>query len=424
MHPFDADGMIGAVTIDGGKAVFRNKMVQTEGYKKEQEAGRQLYRGFANIPGGWTKNVFNIARKNLANTNVQLWGGKLMALWEGGFPTILDPKTLETIGESDLGGALKKGTVFSAHPRVDAKRERYVSFGNDAGKVTTYEFDKDMKLLKSRTASLGGITLLHDFVITDKYYVFLVSPVKFKILKYIFGAPVTSILDYDEAAGSKILLMPRDMDEPVIECTGPARGCFHLANGYDDPETGDVIFDAVTTDTFSAGRPTERPIWEEVNFAEEVPFSTINRYQVTPQTKRVRIKPLSSKYCDFPSVNKQVVGQPYSYIFAAAGKSDEHPLPQQGVLKLNVQTGEEKTWFPKEKTQFPGEVVFANKQGGTGAEDDGYLIGFVHDGAPGATGQVVVLDAKTMESVCKMSCRTHIPHGLHGSFWPGVLNIE
>lgn len=67
-------------------------------------------------PGGWRKNVFR-QTGNLANTSVMVKGGKLYALYEGGKPTEIDPVTLETLGERDLGGiqVVKADGVYT-HP--------------------------------------------------------------------------------------------------------------------------------------------------------------------------------------------------------------------------------------------------------------------------------------------------------------------
>ncbi|CAN0026125.1 unnamed protein product, partial [Laminaria digitata] len=83
-HSFDGDGMVMAISFTKEGAYYRNRFVQTKGYKQELKAGKQLYRGFGNLPGGPLKNAFRISRKNVANTNVVYWGGKLLALWEGG----------------------------------------------------------------------------------------------------------------------------------------------------------------------------------------------------------------------------------------------------------------------------------------------------------------------------------------------------
>lgn len=68
-----------------------------------------IYKGLGRLHTGnrltkiWNNNV----AKNAANTSVlPLMKGPLLALWEGGFPTSLDKKTLQTLGLFD-GGMLK-----------------------------------------------------------------------------------------------------------------------------------------------------------------------------------------------------------------------------------------------------------------------------------------------------------------------------
>lgn len=46
-------------------------------------------------------------------------------------PHRIDPKSLDTFGETFLGETIDENRpIFSAHPRVDAKRNRLVSFGS------------------------------------------------------------------------------------------------------------------------------------------------------------------------------------------------------------------------------------------------------------------------------------------------------
>lgn len=45
LHPFDGDGMITAVTIQNGSALFRNRFVRTNVFNKERKARRVVSRG-------------------------------------------------------------------------------------------------------------------------------------------------------------------------------------------------------------------------------------------------------------------------------------------------------------------------------------------------------------------------------------------
>lgn len=49
-HPFDGDGMIHAVGFRDGKALYRNRLIRTDGLMAEQEVGRPLWAGLAERP--------------------------------------------------------------------------------------------------------------------------------------------------------------------------------------------------------------------------------------------------------------------------------------------------------------------------------------------------------------------------------------
>lgn len=111
---------------------------------------------------GFLGNFLQLKMKNVANTNVMYWGGRLLALWEGGLPYKLDPKTLRTDPkEYTMRGLLKKGDRLTAHPRVDSKRDRLVSFSvkQDSLKeavVRVFEFDNTLTTVAERSFNMPG----------------------------------------------------------------------------------------------------------------------------------------------------------------------------------------------------------------------------------------------------------------------------
>ena len=157
MHPFDADGLMNAITIEDGKATFRNRFVRTKGFQKERRYRKIMYRGAFGTQrsGGPLSNIFDTNMKNVANTNALYWAGRLFALWEGGLPHRLEPESLRTVGEYTFKGLLKKGGTFSAHPRVCSTTNRLVNFSPALGAsecdITVYEFDQDLRVEKQRT---------------------------------------------------------------------------------------------------------------------------------------------------------------------------------------------------------------------------------------------------------------------------------
>lgn len=102
--------------------------------------------------------------KNVANTNLLYWAGKLLALWEGGLPHELNPKTLETNseGEYKFDGLFQNGDAVTAHPRLDSKRDRLALFSakqksTKEVSIRIFEFDKHFLPSGGRNFSIPGI---------------------------------------------------------------------------------------------------------------------------------------------------------------------------------------------------------------------------------------------------------------------------
>ena len=116
--------MLCAFAFDDGRLHFRNRFVRTKEWAEEEAANRLIHRNtFGTQPrGGWTANAFNMIQKNVANTHVVRWGGKLLALWEAAQPYALDPATLETRGIDTLGGTLRQGMPFTTGAKRSTMR--------------------------------------------------------------------------------------------------------------------------------------------------------------------------------------------------------------------------------------------------------------------------------------------------------------
>ena len=88
-----------------------------------------------------------------------------------GLPYKMDPKTLETVGESTIDGAIAGKGPLAAHYRVtteDDGSKRFCTFGsavagNDAN-LSFYEFAEDGRLLQktSHTLKDAAFGFFHD----------------------------------------------------------------------------------------------------------------------------------------------------------------------------------------------------------------------------------------------------------------------
>ncbi len=114
--PFNGDGLVSMFRIHDGRVSVRSRYVLTDRFLAEREAGRALF--------GRYRNRFtdepSVAgmNRNLANTNVLVHHGVLLALREDSPPVALDPATLETIDNWTFHGTLP-GPTCSAHCKVD-----------------------------------------------------------------------------------------------------------------------------------------------------------------------------------------------------------------------------------------------------------------------------------------------------------------
>ena len=173
-HWFDGDGMIHAVTLDDGRASYRNRYVLSRGLREEQEAGRALYRGLlefqaTEIPGF----------KNTGNTNIVWHAGKLLALVEAALPTRMMAGPLDTVGEYDFDGRL--AGPMTAHPKLDPETGEMLFFGYSPFPpyLTYHVAAADGALVRSEVIDVAWPSMMHDFAITKDHVIFILCPLVF-----------------------------------------------------------------------------------------------------------------------------------------------------------------------------------------------------------------------------------------------------
>nr|WP_238717856.1 carotenoid oxygenase family protein [Petrachloros mirabilis] len=423
-HPFDGDGMVCAFTFDQGRVYFRNRFVRTEGFVAEQQAGTILYRGVFGTakPGGWLANALDLRIKNIANTNVIYWGGKLLALWEGGQPHRLDPTTLETLGIESLDGLLQSGDPFSAHPIVDPGGEdhppRLVNFSIQPGLSTQlklYEFDLSGTLLQSQTHSIPGFAFIHDFALTPNYYLLFQNPVTLNPIPYVLGLCTPGqALRFNAYAPTHIWVISRQGDQPIRKLQTEACFVFHHANAQE--RDGKIWVDSICYESF----PTldAQQDYRTIDF-NQIPAGQLWRYELDLQTATATRRCLSPRSIEFPTVHPDHVGRPYRFVYLGAADQHQGNAPLQAILKLDLETGHSDCWSAAPQG-FVSEPIFVPKEEGAAqadAEDQGWLLVLVYNAAQHRS-ELVVLDAAQVSQgpVACLPLRHHIPYGLHGSF--------
>lgn len=423
-HPFDGDGMINAIAFKEGKAHFRSRFVRTEGYLAEQAAGKILYRGVFGTqkPGGWLANAFDLKLKDIANTQVLYWGGKLLALWEAASPHRLDPSTLETLGKETLNGLLQNDAGFTAHPRIDLGDEeretRLVGFSLKPGLSTTltiYELNQAGDVVEQQARSIPGFAFLHDFAITPNYCIFFQNPVSLNLIPYIVGLRGPGeCLKFNSQQPTRIWIIPRDQAKQIQVLETDPCFVFHHANAFE--QDGKIIVDSICYENFPA--IDHHLDFREIEFAT-LPPGQLWRYRLNLQSQTVERQLLEKRCCEFPYIHPQQMGQPYDQVYLAAAHQQEGNAPLQAILKLNLKSDQREIWSAAPRG-FVGEPIFVPRPQPLGnVEAEGWVLTLVYDAAHHRTDVVILAADRINEGpVARLHLKHHIPYGLHGSFTP------
>ena len=433
-HPFDGDGMITALRLQGGTAQLSNRFVRTEGWLAEEQAGKVLYRGVfgSQKPGGVLANAFDLRLKNIANTGVVRLGDDLLALWEAAEPHALDPDSLETRGLSRLDGVLKPGDAFSAHPRFDPGHhgsKRMVTFGVKTGPRSTLrlmEFAVDDEpetgikagqLLSERRDSFNGFAFLHDFAITPNWAVFLQNAISFNPLPFVMGRKGAAQCLESKAGGqAKFWLIPRESGtfagQPPKIIDAPDGFVFHHLNAWEEGD--DVVIDSIYYADFPSIGPDVD--FRQVDF-ELIPEGLLERCRINPTKGTMQSQRLSERCCEFAMVNPAQVGLEARYAWMAVAEREQGNDPLQAIKKLDLKSGERRIWSAAPRG-FVSEPLMVARPGAAG-EDDGWVLCLVWNGARCAS-DLVILNAADLSEQAVLELPLAVPHGLHGS-WVSII---
>ncbi len=177
--PFNADGMASMFRFHDGHVHLKSRYVRTDRFKAERAAGKALFGRYRNK---WTDDPTVAGmNRNLANTNLLIHHGVLLALREDSPPVALDPVTLQTIGNWDFHGTLP-GPTCSAHCKIDPLTGNLVGFGFAAKgdftrDVVYFEVSPQGRVIHQAWFELPYFEEQHDCGVTKDSIVFPVVPI-------------------------------------------------------------------------------------------------------------------------------------------------------------------------------------------------------------------------------------------------------
>jgi all-trans-8'-apo-beta-carotenal 15,15'-oxygenase len=410
-HSFEGDGAVSALRLEGPPGEVRAtgaiKLIESAGLLAERRAGRPLFGPRAAYPRRlW--NSLRRVRKNTGNTAMMTFRERLFALVESSKPTELDPRTLRTIGETDLGAI---DDAFSAHPHRVHARGATIGFGLAYGPKTTLQLYALKDQGSPAIARLGEVPLaqpvmLHDFAVTPTRALFLVSPVRLHIFKALLGlASFGNLVSWRPEDGVEVIVVPLDRPAEHVRFTVDPFFQWHFAGARDEGD--DVIVHFVRHPDFATYE----------GLREEGPRSTgrVVRGRVSPREKRLVIDELWDGHCEFPRPDPRFEGRadvPYRKVFLT-----QEDRGHRHLALLDVESGKVRLHALPEG-HSGSEVVFVPR-GPDAPEGDGWALALVHD-ARADRSHVRIVDTARFEDepVARCFFPEWVPMTFHGLWMP------
>jgi all-trans-8'-apo-beta-carotenal 15,15'-oxygenase len=404
-HVFEGDGAICAVRLAEGEAKGAHRLVRSEGFVREERAGRPLYQSAVSWPRQLANNLLG-RWKNTANTNVMEWHGGLYALMENARPTAIDSE-LETIGETTFGGVIR--SAFSAHPHAVVERRTTYNFGLRYGRRTTlvaYALPWEGGARCLTELPLDHPVMLHDFMATRDHLVFLVSPFRLVMVRAALAiGDFSDLFRWTPTEGTEVIVVPIDAPERVRRFRVDPFFQIHFAAGYEEP-------DAVAVDIMAY--PDSSALERNVVEIDRPPeCGVVTRVHIPHDRDEIRKEVLCDAAMEFGQIDRRRAGLRHRHLWGLNASRDHH----FAIVHADLETGVEDC-FRLPDGEFASEALFAPKGPGA-AEGEGYILAIFYRAA-GHASHLAVFDAQRVGEgpIARAHFDHHIPSSFHGTWVP------
>ncbi|KAK6116911.1 hypothetical protein DH2020_049286 [Rehmannia glutinosa] len=428
-HLFDGDGMLHAIKISNGKAIFCSRFVKTYKYTVEREIGFPVvinyFSAFTSLPATMARYTAAIGRvffgeydvrrgTGNANTSVSHFGGKLFAHSESDLPYTIklgsDGDIITLRRHEEYGEPLEQMT---AHPKVDRETGEAFAYRHNIQRpyLTYFRINSDgIKQPEVKIFSKKQASLVHDFAITKNYAIFPDSQIVIKPAEIIKGNQPALV---DPKKVPKLGIIPRyaEDEKEMWWVEVPGYNCMHTVNAWEE-DGGDTIV-MVATNLLSV---------EHFMDHQELVHSSMERLEINVKAKTVARRPISTRCLDFGVINPAYLGKKTRYMYAAI-LTDEPKFSGVVKLDLSLPTAESGDCTVASRFYGPGcyggEPCFVPKEPDNpmAEEDDGYIVNYVFNENTQES-NFIVMDAKSpnLEIVAIVKLPQRVPYGFHGMF--------
>jgi carotenoid cleavage dioxygenase-like enzyme len=415
-HWFDGLAMLQRFAFDAGSLTYTNRFLRTEAHETAHESG---FEGQFATGGGYLKQLYAIFRGDVtdnANVHVARFDGDHVALTETPRGVVFDPGTLDARGDFRFDDDLSLQHV-TAHYRRDEAREEHVGYGTSFGRTNEYVVyrvpDGTRRREEIARHPVDEPAYLHSIGLTPNYAIvaeppFVVNPIDFFLPG---GEGFVDYFEWKPERGSRFLVFERESGDLAAEIGTEAFFVFHHVNAYED-EAGlavdlvaypdaDIVAD-LSLEALAGGAPL-------------VADGHLRRYRLDLDAPgRTDAGGAVADTTDFYAgteltrVSPDVRLGPYRYAYGQATSREG----ENGLVKVDVETGEATEWFDG---VYAEEPIFVPAPGGE-REDAGVVLATVLD--PDAERSfLLVLDGETFEERARAWLPHHLPFGFHGRFF-------
>lgn len=412
----DGDGLVQALTFDSAGVRYRNAFVETPKFKAEKAASKYQHATWTTRrPGGPLRNLGGGDLISQAGVTVYPVNGKLIARDETGDSFVLDPTDLSLVETMMAGEPQTAAQVgYKAHSKYDPKTGEWLLVGQEFGPTMQLHmstYDKAFRLTSSHRFAAPRQVYLHDFMVTEHYFIFVLHPCYISPLSFLTGfKSLTDGMRWKQADGNIVALYPRAGGEPQF-FDAPGAFMWHALNAY---EVGDeVIADFVgydDPDHFIGDDPLVKALMEGRTGNAAVPGS-VRRYRINPTAGVLKEEIIDGGTHEFPMLDERLALSEHTYGYLAYGGLS---AANDGLKRLNLKTGDAQSFRFDGAVQV-GEPIFVPKPGAP--FDTGWLIAQCLDGDKGKS-FFGIWDAETVDRgpISKIWLSHHAPISFHGAW--------
>ncbi|KAH6824456.1 nine-cis-epoxycarotenoid dioxygenase 4 [Perilla frutescens var. hirtella] len=430
-HFFEGDGMLHVIRISQGKATFCCRYVKTHKHAVEREIGRPFVpRVLSSFSGGIGASAARLLLTSArvlagqfdpaahgfggANATVYLFGGRLLAFCETDLPyavKITPEGDIATLGRHDFQTS-EPFVRMTAHPKIDRATGEAFAYEYDVVRpfLTFFRIGADGRKQKGvPISSMEACSCTHDFSVTENYAVF--PDIQVVVNPWWFAGGRSPVgIDIGKVPRVGVIPKYAEDEREMRWIDSPGLNMMHCVNAWE--EDGGAAITIVASNGISVDK-----FLDNFHLAQ----MSLEKITIDVEAKTVRRRRLSTKSLDLAVINPAYAAKKVRYVYATIlGETS-----WEGVVKLDLSLPDEDGSGCTVASRLYGPgccggepfFVARDPKDPTAAEDDGYLVTYVHDENIQES-KFLVMDAKSpnLDIIAAVKLPQRIPDGFHGLF--------